>query len=56
MPLYNFGDTTYEVKIGDRIAQALMERCYKIRWILDPKLVEKEKTERGSGGFGSTGR
>lgn len=56
VPLYNFGDTTYEVKIGDRIAQGLMERCYKIRWILDPKLVEKEKTERGSGGFGSTGR
>ena len=55
VPLYNFGDTTYEVKTGDRIAQGLMERCYKIRWILDPKLVEKEKTERGSGGFRSTG-
>ena len=54
MPLYNFGNTTYEVKIGDRIVQALMEQCYKIRWILD-ELVEKEKTERGSGGFGSTG-
>ena len=56
VPLYNFGATAYEVKIGDRIAQALVERCYKIRWNLDSKLLEKAKTERGSGGFGSTGR
>ena len=56
VPLYNFGDSAYEVKIGDRIAQALVEWCYKIRWNLDSKLVEKAKTERGSGCFGSTGR
>ena len=56
VPLYNFGDTAYEVKIGDRIAQALVERCYKIRWNIDSKLIEKAMTERGAGGFGSTGR
>lgn len=56
VPLYNFGDTAYEVKIGDRIAQTLVERCYKIRWNLDSKLIEKAMTERGTGGFGSTGR
>ena len=50
VPLYNFGATAYEVKIGDRIAQSLVERCYKIRWNLNSKLLEKAKTERGSGG------
>ena len=56
VPLYNFGDTAYEVKIGDRIAQALVERCYKIRWNVNSKLIKKAMTERGAGGFGSTGR
>ncbi|XP_036420476.1 deoxyuridine 5'-triphosphate nucleotidohydrolase, mitochondrial isoform X1 [Colossoma macropomum] len=51
--LFNFGKETFEVKKGDRVAQLVCERiCY-------PDLVELEtldETERGSGGFGSTGR
>ncbi|KAM4602559.1 deoxyuridine 5'-triphosphate nucleotidohydrolase, mitochondrial [Polymixia lowei] len=51
--LFNFSKETFEVKKGDRVAQLVCERiCY-------PDLVELEtldETERGAGGFGSTGR
>ncbi|XP_015231101.1 deoxyuridine 5'-triphosphate nucleotidohydrolase, mitochondrial isoform X2 [Cyprinodon tularosa] len=51
--LFNFGKETFEVKKGDRIAQLVCEKiCY-------PALVEEEtleETDRGAGGFGSTGR
>ncbi|XP_022542741.2 deoxyuridine 5'-triphosphate nucleotidohydrolase, mitochondrial [Astyanax mexicanus] len=51
--LFNFSKETFEVKKGDRVAQLVCERiCY-------PDLVEQktlDETERGSGGFGSTGR
>ncbi|XP_047436007.1 deoxyuridine 5'-triphosphate nucleotidohydrolase, mitochondrial isoform X1 [Mugil cephalus] len=51
--LFNFSKETFEVKKGDRVAQLVCERiCY-------PDLMEQEtldETERGAGGFGSTGR
>ncbi|KAJ7994814.1 hypothetical protein DPEC_G00253370 [Dallia pectoralis] len=51
--LFNFGNETFDVKKGDRVAQLVCERiCY-------PDLQELEtldETERGSGGFGSTGK
>ncbi|MCJ8733029.1 hypothetical protein PDJAM_G00218270 [Pangasius djambal] len=51
--LFNFGKETFEVKKGDRVAQLVCERiCY-------PDLQELktlDETERGAGGFGSTGR
>ena len=57
VPLHNFSkEKPYQVKKGDRIAQVLIERCYKIYWDHDEKLQETEPTARGSGGFGSTGR
>ncbi|KAM6058398.1 deoxyuridine 5'-triphosphate nucleotidohydrolase, mitochondrial isoform 1-T1 [Chlamydotis macqueenii] len=50
--LFNFGKESFEVKKGDRIAQLICERiCY-------PELEEVDAlddTERGEGGFGSTG-
>ncbi|XP_026175495.1 deoxyuridine 5'-triphosphate nucleotidohydrolase, mitochondrial isoform X1 [Mastacembelus armatus] len=50
--LFNFSKETFEVKKGDRVAQLVCERiCY-------PDLVEQktlDETERGAGGFGSTG-
>ncbi|XP_039979496.1 deoxyuridine 5'-triphosphate nucleotidohydrolase, mitochondrial isoform X2 [Xiphias gladius] len=50
--LFNFSKDTFEVKKGDRIAQLVCERiCY-------PDLEEQktlDETERGAGGFGSTG-
>lgn len=51
--LFNFGKEKFEVKKGDRIAQLICER------ILYPDLEEVQtldNTERGSGGFGSTGK
>ncbi|KAK7116587.1 hypothetical protein V1264_002246 [Littorina saxatilis] len=51
--LFNFAETEFEVKKGDRIAQLICERIYL------PALEEAEsldKTDRGAGGFGSTGK
>ncbi|CAG5858892.1 deoxyuridine 5'-triphosphate nucleotidohydrolase, mitochondrial isoform 3-T3 [Menidia menidia] len=50
--LFNFGKDAFEVKKGDRVAQLVCERIFY------PDLVEQEtldETERGAGGFGSTG-
>ncbi|MBZ3884050.1 Deoxyuridine 5'-triphosphate nucleotidohydrolase, mitochondrial [Sciurus carolinensis] len=51
--LFNFGKEKFEVKKGDRIAQLICE------WIFYPDIEEVQvlnDTERGSGGFGSTGQ
>ncbi|XP_043847624.1 deoxyuridine 5'-triphosphate nucleotidohydrolase, mitochondrial-like [Dromiciops gliroides] len=51
--LFNFGKETFEVKKGDWIAQLICERVFY------PELEEVQgldDTERGSGGFGSTGQ
>nr|XP_056721804.1 deoxyuridine 5'-triphosphate nucleotidohydrolase, mitochondrial [Euleptes europaea] len=51
--LFNFGKETFKVKRGDRIAQLICERIYY------PELEEVQvldDTDRGSGGFGSTGK
>ena len=49
--LFNHGDGDFEVKMGDRIAQLILEK-------IDTPLVEEEQaleeTIRGLGGFGST--
>lgn len=50
--MFNFGDEDFEIKIGDRIAQLILEQ------IIVPDIIEVEDlsaTERGAGGFGSTG-
>ena len=51
--LFNFGNEPFTVKRGDRIAQLILERIFR------PSLVELpslDVTERGDGGFGSTGK
>ncbi|NP_001091360.1 deoxyuridine triphosphatase L homeolog isoform X2 [Xenopus laevis] len=51
--LFNFGKDAFEVKKGDRVAQLICER------ILYPELEEVkalDDTDRGAGGFGSTGQ
>jgi dUTP pyrophosphatase len=50
--LFNHGDKDFEVEKGDRIAQLVLERC-ETPPIEEINIVED--TERGSGGFGSTG-
>ena len=50
--LANFGTENFEIKQGDRIAQAVLNKTEQITW----KEVENlDETERGLGGFGSTG-
>jgi deoxyuridine 5'-triphosphate nucleotidohydrolase len=52
--LFNNGDTDFEVKTGDRIAQLIFEKIYTpIIEVVD--VVELTDTERGLKGFGSTG-
>ena len=51
--LYNFSDEAYQVKAGDKIAQLVLMPCFKPKlWLVN----ELEKTDRGTDGFGSTGR
>ncbi|KAE8675273.1 Deoxyuridine 5'-triphosphate nucleotidohydrolase [Hibiscus syriacus] len=50
--LFNYSDVDFEVKVGDRIAQLIIEK------IMTPDVLEVEDldaTTRGAGGFGSTG-
>ncbi|HGG04173.1 MAG TPA: dUTP diphosphatase [Aliiroseovarius sp.] len=50
--LINLGTRAFVVNHGDRIAQALVAPVVQARFTLAPELTE---TERGAGGFGSTG-
>lgn len=50
--LFNFGEEDFEVSVGDRIAQLILEQVS----MADATEVDSlEETERGEGGFGSTG-
>ena len=50
--LINLGDKEFVIKDGERIAQAVLSRFYRICPIYTDKL---EDSERGEGGFGHTG-
>ena len=50
--LFNHSDVTFDIKVGDRVAQLILER------ISTPEVAEVDElptTERGTAGFGSTG-
>ncbi len=51
--LFNSSDTDFEVAIGDRIAQLVIQTVELARFVPVDKLPE---TERGETGFGSSGR
>ncbi|RMH79979.1 MAG: dUTP diphosphatase [Acidobacteria bacterium] len=50
--LLNLGEEDFLVKRGDRIAQMVIAPVVRVDWV---EVDELENTERGSGGFGSTG-
>jgi dUTP pyrophosphatase len=50
--LFNHGESDFEVKRGDRIAQLILERISMAEVEETEELFE---TSRGAGGFGSTG-
>ena len=49
----NISDSDYEIHAGDRIAQMLVVPAYRFKGVIVDTLPE---TERGEGGFGSTGK
>ena len=49
--LYNFGNTTQSIAVGDKIAQLIIERYAKLEV---KEAQELSETERGSKGFGSS--
>jgi dUTP pyrophosphatase len=51
--LTNHGNTSQIIKAGDRIAQMMLEKVERVIW--EP-VDELSETERGRGGFGSTGQ
>jgi dUTP pyrophosphatase len=50
--IYNSSDTPFVIEDGDRIAQVCVQPTYQIAWEV---ATELDPTERGEGGFGSTG-
>jgi dUTP pyrophosphatase len=50
--LVNLSDAPYTIRRGDRIAQMVVAPVTRVAWRPVPSLDE---TERGTGGFGSTG-
>lgn len=53
IPLINLDREPQEVRHGERVAQLLVARVARIEW---RAVAELPPTERGEGGFGSTGR
>jgi len=53
VPLINHGRETFTIKRGERIAQMVVAPVVQIAFA---PVVELPPSERGSGGFGSTGR
>lgn len=51
--LVNISQDNFEINSGDRIAQMVFAKVKQAKWILAEELSE---TERGEGGFGSTGK
>jgi len=51
--LINHGQEPFSIKHGERIAQLIVAKYSQISWEIVEKLPE---TERGEGGYGSTGK
>jgi len=51
--LINLSEDIFTVKDGERICQMVITKHERAEWVIVDELV---KTERGSGGFGHTGR
>lgn len=51
--LVNLSDKAFIVNPGERIAQMVVARYERVEW---EEVTELDSTDRGEGGFGSTGR
>ncbi len=57
--LINHGETSFEIRHGERIAQLVVSRVLDVVWDERTSLPDPDAAEgrtRGEGGFGSTGR
>ena len=50
--LFNFSDNDFVIRPGERVAQLVIARYEKIEW---EEVASLDETDRGEGGFGSTG-
>lgn len=50
--LFNFGESDFDIKKGDRIAQMILEQVSMVPAV---EVEDLDNTERGAAGFGSTG-
>ena len=53
VPIINLGEEPFCIERGERIAQMVLAPVYRISWDVVDEL--EQDTERGLGGFGSTG-
>jgi dUTP pyrophosphatase len=53
VPLINLGDAPFVIERGERIAQLVLAPAHQVQWT---QVTVLDDTQRGSGGFGSTGR
>jgi dUTP pyrophosphatase len=53
LPMINLGPQTVTIERGDRVAQLIINRVERATLVIHVSLAE---TDRGTGGFGSTGR
>lgn len=54
--LINHGQTAFELRRGERIAQFLMAPITAWTWTPESNIAALGNTQRGDGGYGSTGR
>jgi len=54
--LVNHGEAPFELQRGERIAQLLVAPVASWTWLLESSVEALGDTERGEGGYGSTGR
>ena len=51
--LVNLSPEPFVIEPGERIAQLVVARCEQVSW---EEVERLDETERGAGGFGSTGK
>ena len=54
--MFNHADTDLQITKDDRVAQMVIEKINTAPLLLVPDGMELDDTERGEGGFGSTGK
>lgn len=56
VPLINWSNEAYEIKDGERIAQIVINKYEQAELVKVEKVEDLGETNRGSGGFGHTGK